>query len=76
MPELSVALLMNALVVPVSVPTATAPAMVMLPSLVFASLFFSVFWLSLLPPLSEEPPGEDFAVVVMVRSNFMPGLRS
>ena len=55
-------------VVPVSVFTAMAPATVMLPSLVPAFLFLSVCPLWLLPfPLEEEPPGEERAVVVIVR---------
>src|SRR5437870_5402128 len=65
-----VALLSNADVVPLSTPTAMAPAKEMLLpppgelSAVLALLLESACSLGLLPPLLSEPSVEDFAVVV------------
>ena len=67
---------MNEEVVPVSTLTATAPATVTLLSrppvevlsAVEALLFKSVASLAFLPPLPDEPPAEEFATVVIVRS--------
>src|SRR5207247_10661815 len=55
---------------------ATAPATVMLPPLVEALLSESVVSLLFgVPPVwAEEPPGEDLASVVMVRSDVAPRL--
>ena len=57
-----------------SVLTATAPATVMLPPLVDALLPDSAVSLALVPPPDEEPPGEDLARVVIVRSDVAPRL--
>ena len=68
-PALTVAESRYAEVVPVSVPTAIAPATLMFwPLPVEALLLVSVFSPWLVPLFAEAPPGVDLAVVVMVRS--------
>ena len=49
--------------------TATAPAIVRFPLLVEALLSASVVSLLFAPPLESDPPGEDFAIVVIERSD-------
>src|SRR5512135_584988 len=70
------AFLKYAEVEPVSMLTATAPAtltLLALPS-VDALLFESAVWLVLPPLSSDEPPVDDLAVVISVRSELAPRL--
>ena len=61
--------LKTAVVAPILVPTATAPPTVILPWLVAVSCFARVFSPWVWPALATAPPGADFAVVVIVRSD-------